>query len=149
MKSLFIVTDKDLILERINRLTPDSTRQWGKMEISQMLNHCRFGVETAAGIRSTPRSLLGRLLGGFMKDLATNDTPFKKGSPSPAGSITTASLDFEIEKQGLIEIINSFYNGGKAGVTDGPHAFFGHLTPSQWGALMYKHIDHHLKQFGV
>lgn len=149
MKSLFIITDKDDIIERIIKLTPDSKRQWGKMNICQMLNHCRFGLETAAGIRQTPRSLLGRLLGGFMKDLATNDTPFRKGSPSPAGSIPVITEDFNVEKQNLIEMINSFYDGGKAGVTEGPHAFFGHLTPTQWGAFMYKHVDHHLRQFGV
>jgi hypothetical protein len=149
LKTLFIRTDVDEIIARIIQLTPDSQRQWGKMNICQMFNHCTFGLETAVGIRYIPRSFWGRLLGGFMKDLATNDIPFRKGSPSPAGSITTATMDFNSEKQNLIEMLNSFYDGGKEGITNGPHAFFGHLTPTQWGALMHKHIDHHLRQFGV
>lgn len=149
MKSLFIITDKEEIIKRINTLTPDSQKGWGSLTVDQMLSHCRFGLENAMGKIDTKRSFLGRLLGGFMKSLATNDTPFKKGSPSPAGSISTDTLGFDYEKQLLIDAVNEFYDGGKGNVTDGPHAFFGHLTPTQWGGLMYKHVDHHLKQFGV
>lgn len=149
MKSMFIKTDVDEIIERINKLTPETQRQWGKMNVEQMLVHCRYSVETATGDRFAPRTFMGRLIGGFFKPMTTNDKSFGHGSPTSSDFIITDTESFEIEKNSLIELVQKLYDGGKANVTDKPHAFFGHLNPTQWGALMHKHLDHHLKQFGV
>ncbi len=50
---------------------------------------------------------------------------------------------------GLSRLIDKFAAGGAAGCTKNPHSFFGKMTPEEWAILMYKHLDHHLRQFGV
>jgi len=149
MKSLFIVTDKDEILARINKLTPDTQHLWGKMNVCQMLVHCQVGVESAIGDRYMSRTLMGKLIGRFFKSMATNNRSFGQGSPTHPDFIIGNTEEFSIEKDKLTALVQRMYDGGKHGATGNPHAFFGHLTPTEWGALMYKHIDHHLKQFGA
>jgi len=149
LKSLFNKNDFDAIIKRFNNLTPGLPGRWGKLNINQMLLHCRRGLEAAEGTRITPQTLLGKIISPFVKSLVTNDKPFRHGSPSPAGTISIDTESFEIEKAKLIEQINKFHSGGISGCSTNPHAFFGRLTQEEWGALMYKHIDHHLKQFGV
>jgi len=149
VKSLFIKTDVDEIIARINALTPETQRQWGKMTITQMMAHCTYGIEVAVGDKYASRTLVGKLIGGFFKSMTTNDKSFGHGSPTHPDYIIANPDTFEEEKTKLINVVNKFYDGGKPGVTDKPHAFFGHLTPTEWGSLMYKHTDHHLRQFGA
>ena len=147
MKSLFEKSAVSEILERVEKITPQTQRQWGKMNVDQMLAHCSAGLDMAAGREVPPYSLIGRLIGHFLKDLYSNDKPFDKGSPTSLKIGT--NLDFAKEKKHLTETISRFNQGGLAGVTSKPHPFFGKLPPEAWGKGMYKHIDHHLKQFGV
>ena len=149
MKSLFIKPDADAILARVGTLTEDSQRQWGSLNVCQMLVHCRKGLKMALGEIRIRRTWIGLLLGRKYISLATNDIPFRQGSPSAKGSIELITEDFDIEKERLIHYIHKFCDGSKEGCTDNPHFFFGKLSPTQWGALMHKHLDHHLKQFGV
>lgn len=149
MKSIFIITDKDELISRINSLTPASRAEWGKMNVSQMLVHCRFIVENAIGERYVKRTLMGKLIGGFFKSMAVSDKPFGKGSPTHTDFVIVDTEEFESEKKQLAEAVERMYDGGKGGVTGEPHAFFGHLSPTEWGVLMYKHLDHHLRQFGA
>lgn len=149
LKSLFVKNDFDSLIKRIINLTADSPRQWGKLNICQMLLHCRRGLEAAEGTRITPQTFLGKILCVFLKQLATNDKPFRHGSPSPAGTISKETESFEIEKAKLIEKTEIFHSRGIEKCSSNSHAFFGRLTPTEWGSLMYKHIDHHLKQFGM
>ena len=147
MKSLFEKSAVDEILERVEKITPQTQRQWGKMNIDQMLAHCSAGLDMAAGREVPPYSIIGRLIGHFLKDLYSNDKPFDKGSPTSLK--IGANLDFAKEKKNLKETISRFNQDGLAGITSKPHPFFGKLPPEAWGKGMYKHIDHHLKQFGV
>ena len=89
-----------------------------------------------------------KALGGLFKSQYTEDKPFSKGSPTSEEIKVTDVRNFEIEKQRLIQRIGEFSNGGEAGCTLHPHPFFGNLTPTEWSKGMYKHTDHHLKQFG-
>jgi hypothetical protein len=75
--------------------------------------------------------------------------PMRKGSPTMKELVMGDGLDFEREREGLREALERFAAGGQAGCTTHPHAFFGKLTAEQWSILMYKHLDHHLRQFGV
>ena len=67
MKDLYQSTYLDEILLRINKLSPDSQRLWGKMNVSQMLTHCSLSMETALGDKFYPQLMIGKLLGRFMK----------------------------------------------------------------------------------
>lgn len=57
--------------------------------------------------------------------------------------------DFEYERRRLLASIETFIARGPQGCSTDVHAFFGHLTPDEWGALIYKHLDHHLRQFAA
>jgi hypothetical protein len=138
---------------RILRLRVESERQWGSMGVVETLTHCTAGMEMAMGvIRATrapfPASLLGRLI----KPLVfRDDKPIRRNSPSvpelfPEGA---AKCDFTTERARLITAIERFASQGPAGCSRYPHPFFGPLNPNQWAILAYKHVDHHLRQFGV
>jgi hypothetical protein len=149
MKSLFEKSAVDDLLERIEKLTPQTQHQWGKMTVDQMLAHCAAGLDMASGNIKPPRAFIGKLIGGFFKDFYTNDKPFSKNGPTDAALKINDARDYHKEKVRLQESILRFSQNGIAGVTSWPHPFFGKLTPEAWGIGMYKHMDHHFRQFGV
>lgn len=149
MKSLFTPSDAKEILNRIDKIESTSQRQWGKMNVAQMLAHCANGLEMALGVINPRRVFIGRLIGGFLKSVYTNEKPFSKDSPTSEEIKVTTPKDFAAEKIRLIELVKQFSEGGESGCTQHPHPFFGKLTPSEWSIGMYKHIDHHFRQFGA
>jgi hypothetical protein len=149
MKSLYQPDALEEILTRLETLTPDARRLWGKMDASQMLAHCICGMRTATGEKKPPRVLLGRILGPLFKPQFLNDRPLQKNSPTDKSFIISDTRDFEKEKAGLIEIITRFSRGGASQCTTHPHAFFGKFSAEEWGIGMYKHLDHHFRQFGA
>jgi hypothetical protein len=149
MKTLYDPTTLRLTRERIERLRPDSPRLWGKMDVAQMLAHCSAALELATGDRKPPRLFIGRLLGWLLRPGLTNDKPFKRNGPTDPTFVVADARDFAVEKARLLDLIQRFTNKGPEGAPTNPHSFFGHLTPTQWGASVAKHLDHHLTQFGV
>lgn len=149
MKNLFDKESTAEITNRINALTPDTQRKWGTMNVSQMMAHCCVPLESAIGITHTPRLLAGRLIGSFIKKMFYGPKPFKKGIPTAPSFVVADTRDFQKEKENLLSLINKFHDGGETACTKQPHTFFGKLTPAQWAIGMYKHLDHHLRQFGV
>jgi len=150
MKSLFDNATAADVTSRVAGLTPVSPRQWGKMGPAQAVAHCSLGMQMALGEHKPPRVLIGRILGPVVKKLALgNDVPMRKNSPTAPSLIVSDDRDMEAEKARLIGLIDRFSKGGAAVCTDYPHAFFGKLTPEQWSELMYKHLDHHLRQFSA
>lgn len=149
MKTIFDKNTLEEILNRIDRLMPETKAVWGKMNSSQMMAHCAATVEVASGKKKHPRSLLGKILGPFFKGAYIGEKPFSKNSPTDPNFIIRDEKKFESEKFNLIKLVKQFSEGGEAMATKYPHSFFGHLTPKQWGETQYKHFDHHLSQFGV
>jgi len=78
-----------------------------------------------------------------------NEDPLRKNSPTAKSLIVTDQRDLGKERERLSGLIDKFAAGGPAKCTKNPHSFFGRLTPEEWSILMYKHLDHHLRQFGV
>ncbi len=148
MKSLFDTTSFTEILLRVEKTSPDAKRQWGQMNVAQMLAHCANGLEMANGNLHPKRVLIGRILGSFFRKQYSNNTPFGRNSPTSDELKITGERNFEEEKQRLILLLKNFSAAGERGVTQHPHPFFGSLTPHEWGIGMFKHIDHHLRQFG-
>jgi Protein of unknown function (DUF1569) len=149
MKNLF---DKDAYTEitnRINSLTPNSQRHWGKMDVAQMLAHCKEAFKVPLSDKKMPRMFIGLLMGWMIKPKLYNESPWKQNLPTAPNFIIKDNRDFEKERQELMELINQFHNGGPENVGRFPHPMFGSFTKEQWGKSMYKHIDHHLKQFNV
>jgi len=150
MKNLFETTRVEEVKARLARLQPDSQRQWGKMNPAQALAHCTAAFEMAMGKVSPPRIFIGRLLGPIAKkSLLVKGEPMRRNATTEKSCFVTDERDFAVESQRLSESIDRFVAGGPAICTKHPHFFFGPLTPVEWAALMYQHLDHHLRQFRV
>ena len=149
MKNLFEPTTVDEVLSRIESLRADSPRQWGKMDVAQMMAHCSAALEMASGKLIAKQTLLGRIVGPRVRSLLTNEKPMPLNSPTSKELKTVNSCDFERERQRLRECIRQFHQGGESKCTTNPHPFFGRITPTEWSTGMYKHLDHHLRQFGA
>ena len=148
--NLFNSDKRAELIARLNRLTPESKALWGKMSVGEMLCHCLDGNKMALGeIPPTDNSTL--LTRSLIKYLVVYLIPIPKDAPAPPEinphKSGTKPQDFEKERNLLIDDINNFANL-KAEDFKGKHHIFGKLTPNQWGRLGYKHLDHHLKQFG-
>ncbi len=119
------------------------------MSAAQMMEHSARGLEMATGDLRPPRALIGRLLGRAVKPMALKDgAPMKRNSPT-APALIVGDVDLESSRARLLGALDRFVAGGERGCTDHPHAFFGPLKPNEWSALMYKHLDHHLRQFSA
>ena len=150
MKNLFEVARVEEVKGRMTQLRPDSERLWGKMNPAQALAHCSLAMDMAMGKNRPPRILIGRLLGPWAKkSLIVNGTPMRRNSMTEKSVMVTDERDFVVERQRLRESIDRFAAGGPGICTKHPHFFFGPLTPVEWAALMYQHLDHHFRQFGV
>ncbi len=150
MKSLFEPTTQTEILDRIEKVTSSSEAAWGKMNVAQMLAHAAAGLEMASGMIHPKRVFIGRIIGSLFRKNYSNEIPFQQNSPTSMELVTLGQLkDFDLEKQRLLELVMKFSTGGEQGATKSLHPFFGTLTPREWGIGMYKHLDHHLRQFGV
>ena len=150
MKSLFEAARVEEIEKRMAHLRPDSERLWGEMNPAQALAHCSAAIRMAEGDTRPPRILIGRLLGPLAKkSLIVKGEPMRRNSMTEKSLLVTDERDFEVERKRLRESIDRFAAGGPENCTKHPHFFFGVLTPVEWAALMYQHLDHHLRQFGV
>jgi hypothetical protein len=150
MKNLFEAATADEVKLRTGRLRPDSERQWGKMNAAQAVAHCAASMEMAVGDRLPQQMLLGRVIGGFVKPMVLgNDDPMRRNSPTMPGLVVSDERQLETERARLCGLIDRFTAAGPQGCTTHPHSFFGRLNPQEWAILMYKHLDHHLRQFGA
>jgi hypothetical protein len=150
MKNLFEPATANEVKARVAQLRPDSQRLWGTMTVAQVVEHCSRGLEMATGDRPLPRVFIGRILGPIIKPLALgNNQPMRKNSPTAPALIVQGEPEFVTEQERLLGLIDRFVTAGPTGCTTHPHAFFGKLKLMEWAELMYKHLDHHLRQFGV
>ncbi|MGV3697397.1 DUF1569 domain-containing protein [Flavobacterium sp.] len=149
MSSIYSKADNDKVIERINQLTPESQRLWGKMTVDQMLSHCQAPIDFAFGSTPMKANFIMRLLGRMVKSKMLKSNEFRKNSPTAPQFIRTERYDFEEVKNGLIERINRFSELGEKAVKTTKHPFFGEMTYDEWSQLHTMHLDHHLKQFGV
>jgi hypothetical protein len=149
MKNLFEPETVGEVIVRIDALRPATQRQWGKMDVAQMMAHCSAALDMASGQINPPRVLIGRLIGSFVKPIYTNEKPFSRNNPTDKKLVVSDQRDFCREQEQLKLRLRQFHEGGEEKCTRHPHPFFGALTPQDWSRGMYKHMDHHLRQFGV
>ncbi len=149
MKNLFERETVSEVISRIDSLKPATQRQWGKMDVAQMMAHCSGALDMASGQLILPRLFIGRLIGPFVKPIYTNEKPFSRSSPTDPKLIVSDKRDFLREQEQLKRKVRLFHEGGEGQCTRHPHPFFGELAPEAWSRGMYKHLDHHLRQFGA
>ncbi|PZF72106.1 DUF1569 domain-containing protein [Taibaiella soli] len=149
-KSAFNQTDTNGLIQRINKLTPATQPQWGKMNVAQMLAHCNVTYELVYDNKHPKPGAFKRfLLKAFVKNAVVGDKPYKRNSPTAPVFLVSDRQDFEKEKQRLISYINKTQQLG-AGHFEGKESHsFGPLSAREWDTMFYKHLDHHLTQFGV
>jgi hypothetical protein len=139
------------VIQRINNLKPDSPRQWGKMDVGQMLAHCSVAYETIfePGKHPTPNFFMKILMKTFVRKMVTGDKPLKKNSPTAPYFVMKSEKDFELEKVRLITYIQQTQQLGETEFDGKENMSFGKMNKTEWSNMMYKHLDHHLQQFGV
>ncbi len=134
------------MIGRINSLDENSTAQWGKMNVSQMLRHCTQWDEMALGNRQYKQSFMGRLFGRLALKSMLKDEPLKRNLPTVPAFIIKESPDVAEEKSKWIALLAQYEGFSNDGFI---HPFFGPMTKENTGYVVYKHSDHHLRQFGV
>lgn len=150
MKSLFNPKDNKDIIDRIEQLTPITLSQWGKMTVSQMLKHCQQPIKVAQGtLKLKSNWLISFFFAKSAKKQLTDSQPLKRDLPTSKEFIINYEPNFEETKKGLIELVAKFAEEGEASIKITKHPFFGEMTKREWDTLQWKHLDHHLKQFGV
>ena len=146
MKSIFDKNNFEELQMRLQKINSTSTPLWGKMNVAQMLHHLNLTVEAPLGkieTKGKPNFFMK-----IFKSVLYNDKPFGKGDPTPKDFKTTGTFNFETEKEKCLSNLKDVFAENINGKYS-PHVFFGKITNEQWGFHFYKHIDHHLKQFGV
>jgi hypothetical protein len=144
MKTVFDQSTREELIQRVSRLTEASIAQWGKMNVSQMMRHCAQWDEMALGKTKYKQSLLGKLFGKMALKNMMKEEPVKRNLPTVPSFVIKEQVDFDTEKAKWIRLLNE-YNDYPA--DSFIHPFFGPLSKAQTGLIVYKHIDHHLRQF--
>jgi hypothetical protein len=149
MKTVFDKTTHDELLDRFGRLSADAERQWGKMSASQMMEHAARVLEMATGKIPAKQLMLGKAISWIFRKGFLSEKPLPKGAPTGPDFLAIDEPDFEATRQRLCAAISEFHSLGESGTNGNVHRFFGPLTGKQWGETQYKHLDHHLRQFGI
>ena len=147
MKTFWESTDRQELSERVAMLTPEASPLWGKMTARQMLAHVVDALRMAMGdVKTADKKLPIRFTP--IKQLIIYGPPFPKSSPTAPELLTRQADDWDGECTTLRQLMDSFAAlppGNKFPL----HPAFGTLSRRAWGVLEYKHLDHHLRQFGV
>ncbi|QKJ32567.1 DUF1569 domain-containing protein [Mucilaginibacter mali] len=151
MKSVFNPADVAELTGRINNLTPATQPQWGKMSVSQMLAHCNVSYEMVYDPEKhpKPKGLMKFIVKAFVKKVVVGPKPYKRNTPTAPAFIIKDDRSFETEKARLTDYLNQTQQLGETHFDGKESHSFGPLTVGEWNTMFYKHLDHHLMQFGV
>lgn len=150
MTDLFDNKTVDHYVGRLNSLSHEQQRQWGKMDVAQMLTHCQRPFLIADGrLQLKPNKIIKFLFGKRAKKNLLEGKPFPRNSPTFPEAIVSDKREFEKERAVLIDTLRAFNKKGPSGVTVLDHPFFGEMTPDTWSLLLSTHLNHHLQQFGA
>ena len=150
LPNIFTKQVAEEVVKRIEKLKPASQPLWGKMNAAQMFAHCCVAYEMVyTDKHPKPNFFMGFILKNFIKKAVVSDKPYSKNSKTAPAFLISDEKDFEAEKQRLVGYIRETQVLG-AYIFDGKMSHsFGPLSDNEWNNMFYKHLDHHLKQFGV
>lgn len=150
MKNIFLATTVTELRARINKLTPETKPGWGKMSSDQMLAHCNVTYEMSfEDIHPKPGFFAKLLLKAFVKNAVVSEKPYPKNSRTAPQFIISDAKDFEKEKARLLTYLIKTAELGAVHFEGKESHSFGPLSKEEWNNMFYKHLDHHLVQFGV
>lgn len=147
MKSIWNDDDYRELRSRLDRLAPDAPPKWGQMNAPQMVCHCTDALRMVSGdLLAASKKVPIRF--PPLKQLIIYWLPFPRGAPTAPELLARAPGEWHGEMQALRRELDGVVKRGRSGPFV-PHPAFGDLTPTAWGVLGYKHLDHHLRQFGI
>lgn len=150
MKNIFDSKETEAVIDRINKLSPTTRPQWGKMSADQMLAHCNVTYEMAFEDKHPkPNGFTKFMLKLFVKNTVVGDKPYKRNSRTAPQFLITNARNFVEEKARLTDYLKKAQNLGEDYFDGKESHSFGKLTKKEWNTMFYKHLDHHLTQFGV
>ena len=151
MQNVFDAKDAQEYINRINNLTPETPRKWGKMSADQVLAHLNVAYDLTFTPEKFPKpSFIAKfLLSRFVKPKITNEIPYKQSLPTSPVFIIADERNFEEEKAKLIGNIQRVQQLGREAFEGKENINFGKMTAQGWNNMFAKHLNHHLEQFGV
>ena len=148
--SIFQAETHAAMLARLDALTPATSRLWGSMTPAQMLAHVNVSYEYTFGERTdTPPWMMRMLLKLFLRPLLVGEKPYTKNTRTAPSMVMKQEKDFDAEMKRLKNYMQRIYDGGAAAWNNRKQVTLGVLTSKEWSNLYWKHLDHHLRQFGV
>jgi len=148
MRSVLNEKERQVLCRRVASLTGSSVPRWGRMNVAAMLAHlCQSSRMALGELPVRPKGK--RAFQVFpLKHLILYVVPFPKGTPTSPELLVAEPGPVAAGQASLEELLQRVGTGPTEGV--GPvHPLFGELSRKEWGVLMHKHVDHHLRQFGV
>ncbi|WP_299675667.1 DUF1569 domain-containing protein [uncultured Tenacibaculum sp.] len=150
MKNIFSKEITEEVISRINTLTPATQPKWGKMNVAQMMAHCSVSYEGVyTDKHPKPNAFMRFALKLLVKNQVVSEKPYPKNGRTAPQFLITEEKNFEKEKQVLIDYLHKTQELGESHFDGKESTSFGKLTKQEWNNLFYKHLDHHLTQFGV
>lgn len=150
LPNIFTKEVSQTLISRIENLKTDSQAKWGKMNVAQMLAHCNVTYEMIYEDKhQKPNFFMKIILKLFVKKIVTNEIPYKQNSPTAPQFVMVDAKNFEEEKKRLINHIEKTKELGEKHFDNKESFSFGVLSKIEWNNMLYKHLDHHLNQFGA
>lgn len=149
MPTLFDASTRARVHDRIGSLEATRPGRWGKMNVSQMVCHCADQLRVALGDVPSKPTLVPILQSRLVRQVLIYWLPWPKGKiPTAPEMQATQPVGWEDDLEILQGLVDRFAERRPHG--DWPtHPAFGPLPGKEWGVLSYKHLDHHLRQFGA
>jgi hypothetical protein len=150
IKSLYDGEVYQQCLDKIEKITEETKPQWGSMNSAQMFAHCSEIQEATNGKKVTDTPFFLKLFLPLVKRLVViSKKPYKRGERTHPKFKQKPDKDFAVEKKRLLAALDKFHNTDKKTAEQIVHSLFGKMSLEEKGWAMYKHIDHHLTQFGA
>lgn len=138
------------LLARLERLQPDMQPRWGDVDATWMVEHCARTYETDWEQEHARLSPLWRALNRWViKWRVTSESPFSEAAPGPASPVLANAAELDRARQRLSACIRETHGLGTQAFEGKRHPLFGRLSARQWSNHFWKHLDHHLRQFGL
>lgn len=149
--SLLNPDDLIQIQQRIQTLNENSKRKWGRMKVGQMLRHCDLVLKVGLGQIILPKTnIFFKAIGTVTKkEMRIFNNGIPRNMPTFAIVKVKENCNFEKSRDNLLATIDDFVAQAKKNNLVSKHELFGKMTTTDWGFMEYKHLNHHLKQFGV
>ena len=133
------------LIARLRALRPDAERRWGTLTPGEMLCHLGDGHEAIVNWKGTSEIKPRR----FLKWISP--VPWsKKGQTHPSVDPRRDGSrpgDFEADRERAIDSLRALA-AAPAEELSPVHDLFGPMSARDWYRSTYRHVDHHLRQFG-